>query len=232
MNKIERFIKIFHKLTLKLDDLYIKEYYYSERLRKFLILSDLLKKLKMSFKIEYVKDKELRDEYDKYMKENQDFVLFANALVATPDERKFTKQKEYIPFIAYVYQVLIWEFSQHFGITLPKSRDIGASYTLNIGAAMAMCTGGEITALYVSKTENDVDRVGDRLDTNMGRVRQVIESTTIYDLNKFVVSEYLGFKLCPIFKFSKLLFSLLLSKCSTLEDKSPFKNVIAFSYKR
>lgn len=192
MTDFKRYVKIFHKLTLKIDSGFEHIPSYFERLAKYNDMSIELSELKKAFKIDFAKSEKFREEYRKYMSDNFDFVLFTNALVSTPDMRKFDGENKYMPFIAYVYQILIWEFSRYFGITLSKSRDIGASYTFNIGAAMSLCLSDTLSALFMSKTENDVDITGDRLQTNMGRVRQVIESTTIYDLKKFQVDKYLN----------------------------------------
>ena len=192
MTELKKYIKIFHKLTLILDSNFEDIPYYFDRLQKYNNMSIELQQLKDAFKSDYAKNEKLRNEYRQYMNKNKDFVLFTNALVSTPDMRKFDGESKYMPFITYIYQILLWEFSQHFGITLSKSRDIGASYTLDIGAAMLLCTSDTLSALFMSKTENDVDITGDRLQTNLGRVRQVIDSTVIYDLKKFQVDKYLN----------------------------------------
>ena len=132
MKDLRFWIEKFHKLTIILEDAFIDIPSYFDRLQKFKNLSTDLEKLKIAFKLQFAKDKKLRKEYRKYMQDNLDFVFFTNALVSTPDMRKFDSENKYMPFTVYIYQVLIWEFSQHFGITLPKSRDIGASYTFNI----------------------------------------------------------------------------------------------------
>lgn len=192
MTDFKQYLKVLHKLTLKIEDCFQDVYHYYDRLKKYNDLSIELSELKRCFKLDFAKNEKLRIEYRKYMDKNLDFVLFTNALVSTPDMRKFDSQNKYMPFILYVYQILIWEFSRHFGITMAKSRDIGASYTFDIGAAMCLCVCDTLSALFMSKTENDVDITGDKLQTNMGRVRQVIESTTIYDLNKFQTNKYLN----------------------------------------
>jgi hypothetical protein len=192
MTELKKYIKIFHKLSLVLDSNFQDIPYYFDRLQKYNNMSIELQELKDAFKKDYAKNKKLRDEYRHYMNENKDFVFFTNALVSTPDVRKFDGVGRYMPFVAYIYQILLWEFSQHFGVTLSKSRDIGASYTLDIGAAMLLCVSDTLSALFMSKTENDVDITGDRLQTNMGRVRQVIDSTVIYDLKKFQINKYLN----------------------------------------
>lgn len=192
MTDFKRYVTIFHKLTLKIDSGFEHIPSYFERLAKYNSMSIELSELKKAFKIDFAKSEKFREEYRKYMNDNFDFVLFTNALVSTPDMRKFDAENKYMPFVVYIYQILIWEFSRYFGITLSKSRDIGASYTFNIGAAMSLCLSDTLSALFMSKTENDVDITGDRLQTNMGRVRQVIESTIIYDLKKFQVDKYLN----------------------------------------
>ncbi len=184
--KLNDYIELAHSLTFLIKDFFLHIYNYEDRLKYFLTdFVPIVKQIRANFINDYISDIRFVIDFNTYMEIYDDFMVFCNLLISAPDERKFGTNSEDIPFITYHYQVLIREISHYFGLSLYKSREIGLSYTLVIDAAMHLIYKARGTLLFLARTEHDVDKYRDRTWTNMGRVRQVIESTVIYNIKKY-----------------------------------------------
>jgi len=178
---------IAHKFTFEIDTFFEKFYEYEKRLKifeKFWIPK--VKNLRKFFYEKYLSDHFFRNAFFDYMEKELDFLFYVNILVSAPDQRKFDSDTlGYIPFTAYPYQVVDWELSRIYSLAMWKSRDMGASFTLDSGYAMNLTFLQNFEAIFLSRVEKDVDMAGDRTQTNMGRIRQIIESTNIFTIENF-----------------------------------------------
>jgi len=192
MNKrLQFYIKLFYSLTFNIEKEFSFIYSYEERLNYFKNTYQVkVKELRKKFALEYVKDRELKKAYHKYMKENFDYILFVNLNVSAPDQRKFDGGG-FIPFTAYWYQFVIWELHNHFTLAYWKSRDIGLSFAINSGHAMGLALDKGDEVLYVSRVQDDVDKTHDLTNSNMGRTRAIIMNSLIHSLKDFYKNVFL-----------------------------------------
>ncbi len=184
-SELQKWIKIFHSLTFNIEDEFKDIYSYENRLKHFKnVFQRKVLRYRNAFLVAYKESKELRTAYHEYMNKDFDYILFVNLNVSAPDQRKFDGGG-YIPFTAYWYQVIIWELYNNFTLAYYKSRDIGLSFAINAGEAMSLVHNRGDEVFYLSRVQDDVDKSKDRTNSNMGRVRQIIESTRIYTLDNF-----------------------------------------------
>ena len=186
MNKeLIKWIKIFYSLTFNIEKEFEDIYSYNERLIHFKNVYQVkIKMYRRAFLYAFKNNEKLRRAYADYMNTNFDYILFVNLNVSAPDQRKFDGG-DFIPFTAYWYQVVIWELYNRFTLGYWKSRDIGLSFAINAGEAMCLVHEKGDEVFYLSRVESDVDASKDRTQTNMGRIRQIIESSSLYTLDNF-----------------------------------------------
>ena len=191
-SKLQKWVKVFHSLTFDIENEFKDIYSYKERLNHFKdVFQKKVKKYRKAFLYDYARDKALRRAYAEYMQKNYDYILFVNTGVSAPDQRKFDGG-DFIPFTAYWYQVVIWELYNHFTIAYWKSRDIGLSFAINSGEAMSLVLDRGDEVFYMSRIRDDVDKSFDRTNSNMGRVRQIIEAHPLYTMKNFYRDVFLN----------------------------------------
>lgn len=191
--KLELYINIFHKLTFKIGGFFKDLNKYNDRLELFeKEWIPIVKQARLSFLKDFVADEEFRDAYINYMDKEQDFILYVNANLSAPDQRKFSDMVDDVPFVVYWYQVVIWELYKKFSIAYYKSRDMGLSFGLLSGESMMLAHSKKSEAILMSRTEKEVDKTGDRTQTTMGRIRSIIENSAIYTLENFKDDKYLS----------------------------------------
>jgi len=192
MNKsLRKYIRIFHDFTFKIGKYHQNESEYEKRLENNLNeWIPIVEKARLNFLHDYVQHTSFKDAYHEYMNKNFDFILFVNVNVSAPDQRKYGDGSR-IPFTAYWYQVVIWELFNSFSIAYYKSRDAGLSFTVNAGETMMLCHAKASESIIMSRTEKEVDITGDRSQTSMGRIRSIIESSKLYNLDEFKINKFL-----------------------------------------
>ncbi len=184
-SSLSKWIKIFHSLTFNIESEFADIYSYENRLKHFKnVFQRKVLRYRNAFLVAYKEDAALRNAYHEYMNKDFDYILFVNLNISAPDQRKFDGGG-YIPFTAYWYQVIIWELYNHFTLAYYKSRDIGLSFAINAGETMSLVHNRGDEIFYLSRVQDDVDKSRDRSNSNMGRVRQLVESTKIYTLDHF-----------------------------------------------
>jgi len=211
-SKFQRFLKLFHHLSIDVENEFKDEYSYEKRLVIF--MKDYQGKvvaLRKSFLIEYYKDKSFAKEYHEYMDREFDFILFVNLNITSVDQRKFSgdwykenigelpgnTKNPFVRFTAFWYQVVIWEFYLRYSLAYWKSRDVGLSFTIISGEIMSLLHHRGREVLFLSRVETDVDKNKDRTQTNMGRGRALIEQTVIYSAKNFYDDKFLSFYETP-----------------------------------
>ena len=199
------YIDMSHKLTFEIEDKFKDIYSYEERLIKFMSkYQDNVRDLRRAFLVDYSTNDEFRKEYHDYMNTNFDYIVFVNLNISAMDQRKFNKQwysknvrnlkgnqKPIVRFTAYWYQVILWEIYKRYSVAYWKSRDIGLSFSIIAGEAMSLLHNEGSEVIFMSRTEKDVDITGDRTQTNMGRLRRLIEDTVIYNLDSMFKDKHL-----------------------------------------
>lgn len=192
--KLKSYIELFHNLTFKLEMLYENVKVYNERLHHFEnVFIPYVKKIRFNFKAELKTDKKLMQDMIKYMTDEQDYLFFCNAFMSAPDQRKFESSGLLIPFVAFFYQVVFWELSNSFSISVLKPRDMGVSFCQYAGHSMYLAFAISKECLFLSENESKVDSIGDLTQTAMGRIRYLIQNDeSIFTLKNFTVNKYLN----------------------------------------
>lgn len=190
--RLEQYKKQFWNLTDKLSNYFVNIDSYGERLEIFKTTwIPAIEQIRGSFIKELCTDRKFRRDTFAYLTEAEDYMLWFNALLSSPDQRKFGGSEKDIPFILYPYQVVILGLSDHFSLALLKSRDIGASQVFSGKASFKLSIAKKYECLYLSERRDKVDVSGDRTQTLMGRVRRFLESTKIINTSKFYIDKFL-----------------------------------------
>jgi len=182
---IKKYIDKLHLLTIKGKDAFLDIQSYENR-KTFFITKyiETSKKIREIFFKNAKENPELWDLMREYIKEKRDYIVYVNLLVSSTDQKKY-KGNEIFPFVAYWYQVLVWELSSKASIALLKPRDMGISFGIYSGLAMNLSFGIPEEIFVLSESEKKVDSIGDRTQTTLGRTRQILESSRVVNMKVF-----------------------------------------------
>jgi len=195
--KLNRYLQRWHDLTFQYETVFQNIDRYHERIRYFEdVLIPKIRSYRNSFKNQMRSDQQMRHDFDRYMADQKDYMVWTNFLMSSPNQKdhRYLKQKtgnKNVPFIAKGYQMLMYEFSKRWSVANLKSRYLGVSYGFYNGFTMDTIYDEDFEFMAMSENENKVDKTGDWSQTHKGRMKSLIRNTGMFDLDKFYNTAFL-----------------------------------------
>jgi len=189
---LDLYRKKLYQLTMNLDDYFLKEYSYRNRLLMYQkTWIPAIKAIKKSMLISIKTDPVFREALVKYLETDIDVLLWFNGFLSSPDQRKFGSKAGDIDYIIYPFQVVIAEISKRKTVLIKKSRDMGLSVLFSGLDAGRVAFEKKFESLFLSEKRDKVDLVGDKTQSLMGKIRRFIEESKIIDITKYEANKLL-----------------------------------------
>ena len=195
--RLNKYLLKWHELTFQNETMF--EHIDKHQKRLDHLENDIIPKLRKyrnSFKSEMIKDPQMRKDFDEYMRDQKDYVVFNNFLMSSENQKDHPHLRENtgngkVPFITKGYQLLMWELSKKWRVVNLKSRFLGVSYGLYTGFICDMIYDSEFEFLVMSEVEKKVDKTLDWTQSAKGRMKSLIRSSGIFDLKRFYDDKFL-----------------------------------------